>query len=249
MKLSTVARLIEFNKVFYDTVAEDFNDSRKYEWEGWDLAWGSVELARKGKTVGTVLDVGCGNGRFLKFLKRKSFRGLYTGVDYNKRLLDIAEKIPTQFEKSFYNYDLFGLIDPELSLPGFLSENYYDLIVISGIMHHIPGISNRVRLINELSGQLSSYGCLVVTYWQFMKSPRLRKKVLEIKNSVVADLERELEEDDYIMTWERGQSAYRYCHNFSDAEIEIINSKVTTKAIRQFSSDSSLNNYVVYSNR
>lgn len=39
-----------------------------------------------------LLDVGCGNGEFFKFLNLMGYRGTYTGYDINKKLLAQAEK-------------------------------------------------------------------------------------------------------------------------------------------------------------
>ncbi|MCB9790917.1 class I SAM-dependent methyltransferase [Candidatus Nomurabacteria bacterium] len=247
MKRSTVIRLMQFNKAFYKAVAKDFSDSRNYEWEGWNLAWNSVAGWRNGLQIEAVLDIGCGNGRFVDFLRRKRFQGRYLGLDNSRELLEIAQNVRADFQANFRFFDLYSLIGSKVRLDRIVGEEKYDLILLSGVMHHIPGFANRLQLLNRLSQYLSPEGCIVVSYWQFMKSSRFSKKIVRLEDTPLASLKEDLEEGDHILTWNRGVRGLRYCHDFSDEEIEKINSQTPVRVVEQFGSDGGLNKYVVYS--
>src|SRR5664279_238076 len=82
----TIRTLNDLNRRFYETVAADFDATRQTAWQGWD------PLVRYLKPPLTVLDVGCGNGRFGVFLAdRLGKTGLhYHGIDSSAILLGRA---------------------------------------------------------------------------------------------------------------------------------------------------------------
>src|ERR1700741_2300315 len=62
MDAKTINYLNNINRNFYATVADDFDQTRATAWPGWQrlLPYLSMPLS--------VLDVGCGNARFARFL-------------------------------------------------------------------------------------------------------------------------------------------------------------------------------------
>ena len=48
-------------------------------------------LIRETKGVGSVLDIGCYRGDFLKHLKRIGIKATFTGIDVSKKLINIAK--------------------------------------------------------------------------------------------------------------------------------------------------------------
>src|SRR5690242_4100695 len=87
MDAKTIARLNQINREFYRITAEDFDQTRGESWPGWE------RLLPYLQTPLSVLDVGCGNGRFGVFL-RENFVGAslinYHGIDSNPALLEQA---------------------------------------------------------------------------------------------------------------------------------------------------------------
>lgn len=101
---------------------------------------------------GTILDVGCGMGHFVDYLKEHSFNGKYKGIDILPDMLDKAKsRHPDQ------DFECFNIFESQ-SLPG-----TFDYVVASGIFFcgDEPSMSeaisilfkqtNRVLVFNSLS--------------------------------------------------------------------------------------------------
>jgi SAM-dependent methyltransferase len=92
----------------------------------------------------SVLDVGCGFGDFLKYLKQKNIDVKYTGVDLNADLIAIAQKHHPEAN--------FCVLDFEDAL----FDHEYDWIVASGIFNYklennYQFITNVMKKMFELS--------------------------------------------------------------------------------------------------
>lgn len=117
----------------------------------------------------------------------------------------------------------------------------FDLVVSFGFMHHIAGYELRRRFIEKLLELTSPTGVCVLSLWRFAEDPRAREKAMrETKENLSAlkagtlhgaeaftltqceKIEDSLEEGDFLLSWQ-GQAGYgRYCHSFSDREIDTI---------------------------
>lgn len=117
----------------------------------------------------------------------------------------------------------------------------YDLVVSFGFMHHIAGYELRRRFIEKLLKLTSPTGVCVLSLWRFAEDPRAREKAMrKTKENLSAlkagtlhgaeaftltqckKIEDSLEEGDFLLSWQ-GQAGYgRYCHSFSDREIDTI---------------------------
>src|SRR3989304_6791942 len=79
MDRATILALNRINKDFYTQRAEEFVATRRGPWRGWLRL-----LEEVGEKQLSVLDVGCGNGRFALFLKehlKRPFR--YVGIEFS----------------------------------------------------------------------------------------------------------------------------------------------------------------------
>src|SRR5260221_11509270 len=89
---ATVQRLNALNREFYAATADRFEELRRGSWPGWKPL---IPLLKPGMSV---LDVGCGNGRFGTFIARQigaSFR--YHGVDSNPSFLESARALLSEY--------------------------------------------------------------------------------------------------------------------------------------------------------
>ncbi len=236
MDLQTISTLNQLNQTFYQTVAQDFSNTRNYSWPGWEKLLPSItELLKNKKTI-RVLDLGCGNGRFALFLAQH-FAGQidYLGLDSDEQLLSIAQKklsdqnIKTKFEQ-------FDLVENLLNqqLTDKLTEKF-DLIVMFGVIHHLPALQLRQQLMSSLNSLLNHDGLLIFSCWQFAKDERFKDRVVDPKNLKIDP--QNLEHNDYILDWKQGQTAYRYCHFVDEQELANLTNSANWQTQQTFLAD------------
>src|SRR3989339_597637 len=68
----------------YEEIGQEFSETRKHIWPEFKF------FEKYFKKGAKVLDVGCGNGRLVEFLKNYSID--YTGLDQSKKLIEEAKK-------------------------------------------------------------------------------------------------------------------------------------------------------------
>jgi SAM-dependent methyltransferase len=158
----------------------------------------------------SILDVGCGNGRFGQFAIRQAGPSVdYFGIDSNARLLEHARAALTG---SNIHLEQRDIIDPPLTLTP--DAGPFDLIVLFGVIHHVPGFSQRQDFLHSLATLLAPSGLLAFAAWRFYEYPRFRDRLIPWPEDY------EVEKNDYLLDWQRGARAIRYCHYVDDAEHE-----------------------------
>ena len=101
MNKQTLNKLLKMNNKFYSDISDDFSITRKYAWRGWEEVASFIKRNYTGNVQ--IVDLGCGNGRFLEFLNENLDATFsYIGFDNNERLLEIANKMKRR------GYDLFN---------------------------------------------------------------------------------------------------------------------------------------------
>jgi SAM-dependent methyltransferase len=223
------------NRKFYRVTVQNFDESRGRFWAGWKrlIALHAVvemmqRLAAEGKPL-RVLDLGCGNGRFGRFLgKSLTMPIVYHGVDNNATLLDRAADDLRAYPTVTATLELRDIVDDPPD------AGAYDLVVLFGVVHHMPGAAYRRELVCKLAERVDAGGVFVLTAWCFYEYERFREKIV----AWPSDLERE--QGDYLMDWRRGHDAnsiLRYCH-YVDAEEQAILAAATGLAeIASFRAD------------
>ncbi|HMT20024.1 MAG TPA: methyltransferase domain-containing protein [Promineifilum sp.] len=195
----TIARkLVELNSDFYERMAESFSATRLGFQPGFERLSAYVTVSAR------VLDVGCGNGRFARFLAERVGPVDYTGVDFSEQLLQTAAGLPGHY------------IRRDLTQLGCLSDlGEFQVITCLSTLQHIPGQAIRERLLREMGERLAPGGCILMCNWQFLDSPRQRRKVRPWAEAGIRS--EQVEPDDYLLSWERGGSGLRYvaCIDFS----------------------------------
>lgn len=93
----------------------------------------------------SVLDVGCGDGAFLGFLKAQNRKLNLTGVDISEQALSVAK------ERGFQTFQ----VDASVSLP--FKDKTFDYLVCSEVLEHI---ANSEDLLKEMR-RISRKGVLV----------------------------------------------------------------------------------------
>ena len=278
MDNATARKLNDLTGDFYRRQSASFSETRQTSWEGWDrvldatadaLAGGrSVEgpgCAPKRKPF--VLDVGCGNLRFERFLTDRAIPFDAVAVDRCVELMDelsgIASNAVAASSGRLRGSDarltlreadiIASLLDDGATLEAALGPaERYDLVVAFGFMHHIPGDIARTKLCRALYGSVAPGGYLALSFWQFLRSPRIARKAHETTERAQSEgaVPGALDENDHLLGWQHAEGIYRYCHHFEESEIERLVSCLgpTAREVDRFSADGKshdLNRYLV----
>ncbi len=210
------------NRRFYDRFAADFDHRRQRPWPGWQRV-----ISHLGSTSGpaSVLDVGCGNGRFASCLaERWPTSWSYVGLDGCAELLAIAaERLAGLTETPVLRHiDILGQ-----SLGDALENAHFDLITLFGVLHHVPGSDERRRLLRRLGARLNPGGMLALSVWRLDRSPRFDR--LEVSWASYGATRShqglppfdtdELDPGDALLSWSGRSDHPRYCHFPNDDEI------------------------------
>lgn len=208
MDEATARRLNAINRDFYETTADEFHITRATPWRGWERLLTHVRGSL------SVLDIGCGNGRFGVFLAEHGRLPLtYHGIDSSPKLLAFAQHSLTAIPGVTAKLEQRDIVDALLADAASPFEGARaDLVVLFGVMHHIPGAAQRARLMRWLGACVKPGGILAFACWRFLELPRFRERIIPW------DDETHIETGDHLLDWRRGMTAIRYCHFVDDDE-------------------------------
>ncbi len=237
MNTAAKAALRRINRDFYSRHAADFDRTRHPGgWPGWRRV---VETAARATDSPLhVLDLGCGNGRFALFLEgNPDLRGqrpfTYAGIDLSAELIDHARTATAGLDHIRFQVD-------DIEKRAF-EAGTCDLVVLFGVLHHLPGFDTRRRTLERAAAAVAPGGLLALTCWQFADDPGFEKRQLDWASEAGVD-PAELEPGDHLLRWgpakgrrqsrrrsssrlrrqRVGRPAHpvrRYCHHTDEAEL------------------------------
>lgn len=228
MNQAKAQSLLEKTKRDYDLIADGFSATRARPLEQFGFLFD--RYLKKGDKV---LDLGCGNGRYVaEFLARKT---RYIGQDFSKELIGIAKnKFP---EEQF-------IVGEATDLPYPASD--FDKIFCLAVLHHLPSKKLRKIFFSEAARVLKKEGIIAVTVWDLRLMKILASKnwkrlagLIKSQIAVAAGLS-PLDFGDFFIPW-RG-SLLRYVHAFSlkelrelaeSAGLEIVEAGITGRKSRE----------------
>ncbi len=235
MNPRTRAQLLEINRAFYAAHAAAFDRSRGARpWPGWERLHPLLRSASRPPApdapdsgrprLGSVLDIGCGNARFACWLHEAGFAFRYTGVDANPALLEAARRqLPASLAATseLIQHDFLTSGAPGAALPA----GPFDLVVLMGVLHHVPGADWRAHLVQSAAQRLGAAGLLALAAWQFAQDPREQRKRVPVSaiGPVLGALldPAELEPGDWLLRFGDDPAAPpRYCHQVRDSEFD-----------------------------
>lgn len=259
MNNETFNKILDINKTFYDEIAISFDQTRQYPWKGWERVLDTMQIiaSNKKNVPIKILDIACGNGRFLKYISDvNSFRFEYVGIDMNSKLLDQAKELQKKLinqdleqdnkylesmkNAKFIQADVIGEIEQiqeQINKNGkILEEGGFDFVTAFGITHHIPSTEFRKKWLLKLKELLKDEGIVVITLWNYNIDNRFKPlQNKEITNKLKVDI-KELEDGDYFLGWKNGED-YRYTHIYGvDEQRELVESS-GLKTLEHFESD------------
>jgi SAM-dependent methyltransferase len=236
MKRKTVSALDSINRVFYLARGEEFDATRRQPWPGWRRVLDRFRSSRPAEHgAHSILDVGCGNGRFGALLA-DSLDGAwnYTGIDASPVLLPSVREAVTSEARVVLGDVAIG------ELPFARDSSSFDLIALFGVMHHVPSWEGRRSLLVELAGHLRPGGMLAVSFWQFGADSRFdrRRVTWSDYNATATELIplEDLEPGDRLLRWSDGDGV-RYCHFSGPAEAAELTAASGLERLETFRSD------------
>ena len=259
MKEETVAALNRINRRFYSDLADDFSSTRGRAWSGWQRLLPLLEAQATGRQRDDalrILDVGCGNGRFQRFVA-ENHRGktAYIGVDSSTALLREASQSGIS-EARWLHLDL-----TEEEALATLVEESFDFIAVLALLHHVPSFARRRQLVASLIGLLAEQGALVLSHWQFGASSRFDRRAVSWNDYRAGAGEpidvSDLEPGDRLLAWgpvddDGLPRSLRYCHHTDPAEAERLTAGLDLERIDSFRADGrggDLNLYQIFGRR
>jgi len=178
-------------------ISEEFSSTRENVWEELKFLFDDYLKEKE-----SVLDLGCGNGRYYEFFKNKNIN--YVGADNSGKLIDIA--------KRKYGEEKFVAADA-LKLP--FPDNSFDKVYSIAVLHHFPSKELRNQFLSEAKRVLKTNGLLILTVWKFHQTKEwislFKYTVLKILGLSKLDFR------DIFEPW--GKKTERYYHWFSIKEL------------------------------
>ncbi len=239
--------LLRLNRRFYAQVAPHFDATR----QGWTPGLRAIlpYFRVGGKDRPTVLDVGCGNGRFARLLEQEGLSASYTGVDGDGALLQFARGSTTNLAEVKCRFIRADLADPgwtaSLTTEG-ASESLaavtpesgddtpaFDIVLCTATVQHLPGYALRLRLLRDL--RRLSAGRVILSFWQFLSNARFRSKLIDPRD--VGIEASALEPGDGLLPWRQGIEATRYVHQVDEAELRQLAADAGMSVLRTFRAD------------
>ncbi len=154
----------------YDNFAVTFSNSRKnLHWPELD----SIILDMRNQGYKSVLDIGCGNGRFLEQLTVESEKWImwekfqYLGVDSSEWMITEARKLHPE-----YHFEVIDMIN----IGDIVSENLqFDALIFLASFHHLESLEERIKVLQDARKLLAPWGRIYMTNWNLREIEKYEK--------------------------------------------------------------------------
>ncbi len=268
---TTCARQInELTKAFYRVNASSFADTRTQSWRGWETLFEKIMPTLTSSV--SVLDVGCGNMRFLSafraYLNRvspeRSWTIDYHGIDCTDELVRTADGVSVQpLARTSCTYQHLDIIeeliscDEPTSFAAKIEAPACDLVVAFGFMHHIPTPALRKTFLAALATRVRQGGYLALSFWRPLADERIEHKAHAATERAreQTHIEVDLATGDAFLNWQDNLESFRFCHHFSEQEIDELSCVLTETGfdeVDRFFADGKtgcLNRYAIWQKR
>jgi tRNA (uracil-5-)-methyltransferase TRM9 len=209
MNAESVARLLSLNKQFYQTFGREFSSTRQR------LQPGVQRILDTLTGDESLLDLGCGNGELARERMRRGQRGHYTGLDFSIPLLEVARHGWEDAPATFIRADLAAVDwDKRLLSP---IPQVFDLVTAFAVLHHIPGTTLRLSIMQKVHDLLSPGGQFIHSEWQFLSSDKLKSRLQPWQEIGLSD--QDVDPGDALLDWRSGGRGLRYVHSFDETEL------------------------------
>lgn len=162
--------ILEKVKNDYNLIASHFNITRQNNWKEFDLfkkyILEYIFLKPRDYKI-KILDIGCGNGRLVNFLKSLDIKYEYVGIDNSEGQINEALSSPEANRVHKENSKHFQIGDV-LDLSNF-NENEFDVIFCVAVFHHLPSKHTRNIALKNIYKILKNDGLLLMTSWNLFQ--------------------------------------------------------------------------------
>lgn len=150
----------------YDHFAHTFSESRKnHPWPELDFILADM----KSREFRSVLDIGCGNGRFLEEAEKQWYVfSSYLGLDSSMGMIEEARWLHPNSE--FRVCDMLTLGKFPL-----IQWTAFDVILFLASFHHLQTHEERVVVLQNIKKFIAPRGRIYMTNWNLREQPRYEK--------------------------------------------------------------------------
>ena len=154
-------------------------------------------------------------------------------------------------EVDYRHLDVMDSLFRGVRLVDVLGAPLCDLSVCFGFLHHMPLPEQRVEVLRALVEKTRPGGLVAVSFWCFLDDPRFADKARAEHARAAAALDLPLlPVNDCVLSWQNNPDAHRYCHSFTQDEIDALVGSVSARAqeVARFRADGktgAMNTYVV----
>lgn len=222
MTPETVRALCAINERFYRTHSDAFASKRTRFWPGMQQVLDALPAP-----PGSVLDVGCGHGRFAAMLQDRGYSSRFVGVDGSPTLLDLARERDDLLPDC--RFECVDVIEAPESIP----RGPFDLVTLFAVVHHIPSAERRAALIRSLAKRVSPGGTLAVSFWRWRED--LGKR--DVPWSVAGIDEAAVEPGDRLQRFDSDDDKLRYAHFADEDELDAFAGILDATPPRRFDAD------------
>jgi SAM-dependent methyltransferase len=245
MQAEIIEKLLAINEEFYQRFGAAFAATRRR------IQPGVQRVLEEFIRDGDWLDLGCGSGAILTHWIQSERKGSYIGLDFSEALLNEAganldEQPPHEaLEVNYVRADLLDLHWPDL-----VKRERLTGVLAFASLHHLPGSSNRLKLIQQIHQLLEPGGTFIHSNWQFHNSPKMVSRVQPW--STVGLEDSQLEEGDTLLDWrhavdaQAGERGLRYVHLFQRSELADLARQSGFSITHEFQSDGKGGNLALY---
>lgn len=146
----------------YDNFATTFSNSRK------NHPWPELEYIIEDMKINqysSVLDIGCGNGRFLEESIKLNYVGAkYLWLDQSAWMIWEAIKLhPNNQFKVLWMQDIWDL------------DESFDVLLFLASFHHLESRQERIQVLQDAKKFLNPNGRIYMTNWNLLEQERYQK--------------------------------------------------------------------------
>ncbi len=184
----------------YDKIAKDWHGTRRQGWgEVYKIIDKSIHnlwlvyknVSQNNREI-KILDLGCGNGRLLDFLKGKDYWDSinYTGIDPSSALIQICqENYIKNRDKNRSNKNeqenIKFIINDGIHIEKYLAEKTeglpniidasFDIVISLAVLHHVPQ-EYQDKWLQEVRAVMNNNSRLILSAWQL--APNVENKMM-----------------------------------------------------------------------